>query len=143
MKKKVSFKYSEESSEMEPIILSVNEIDKKYIFDNNSEIIVKNIIEKILINVFTKIKIKNLDELIGVSCSNFILQEINSLLSCFYPAYENENYFLTDELFINNYIREETSWDECNLSQPTPGKIERWKIHRTFISVIVLTYTGI
>ena len=131
MKKKVSFKsVSDESSEMEQIKLSINDIDKKNIFNNNSEIVVKNILEKIIINVFIIIKVKELDHLLETKCSNFLLQEINSLISHYYLCYEKEKYFLTDNLFVDNYLREEPPWEECNLTQPTPGKMDRWKIHR-------------
>ena len=131
MKKKVSFKsISNESSEMEPILLSINDIDKTEIFDNNSEIIIKNILEKIIINVFAKIKSKEIDCLVERRCSDYCIQEINSLISQNYICYEKENYFLTESKFMDNYLREEPPWDECQLTQPTPGKMDRWKIHR-------------
>ena len=130
--KKVSFKsYSdEESSEIEPIKLSPNDIEKTNIFNNKSEIIVKSIIEKIISNVFITIRNKELDSLINTKCSNFLLQEINTLISHYYLCYEKEDYFLKDTMFINNYIREDIPWDEYNLPQPIPGEMDRWKIHR-------------
>ena len=137
MKKKVSFKnlkiLSDESSEIEPIRLSVKEIDKKNTFSNKAELIARIMIEKIIINVFSQIKSKELDSLLSAYCSNFMFKEIDSLLSNNYPCYEKEDYFLSDGLFLNNYLRGESPWDECNITQPTPGAIDRWKIHRTKI----------
>ena len=130
MKKKVSFKnYSEENSVIEPIKLSVNSIEKKNIFNNKSEIIVKNILEKIIINVIIRIKSKELDSLICTVGCNYVMQEINSLLSNSYISYEKEDYFFSNTIFIDNYLREESTWDECNITQPVPGKIDRWKIY--------------
>jgi hypothetical protein len=64
MKKKVSFKnLSDESMEMEPIRLSLKDIGQENIFNNKSEIIVKSILEKILINVFIYVKNKDLESL--------------------------------------------------------------------------------
>ena len=134
MKKKVSFKnFSEENSEIEPIKLSVNSIEKKNIFNNKSEIIVKNIVEKTIINVFIKIKGKELGSLICTVGCNYVMQEINSLLSNRYIPYEKEDYFFSNTIFLDNYLREESTWDECNITQPVPGKIDRWKIHRAKI----------
>ena len=131
MKKKVSFKsISNESSEIEPIILTVDDIDKTEIFNNNSEIIIKNILEKIILNAFSIIKSKEIDCLIERRCSNFAIQEINTLISQHFICYEKEDYFFSECRFMDNYIREEPSWDECELPQPTPGKMDRWKIHR-------------
>jgi len=132
MMKKVSFKsYSdEESSEIEPIKLSPNDIEKTNIFNNKSEIIVKSILEKIISNVFITIRNKELDSLINTKCSNFLLQEINALISHYFLCYEKEDYFLKDTIFINNYIREDIPWDDYNLPQPIPGEMDRWKIHR-------------
>ena len=131
MKKKVSFKnLSDESMEIEPIRLSLKDIGQENIFNNKSEIIVKSILEKILINVFIYVKNKDLESLIETRCSNYVFQEINSLLSNVYPCYEKENYHLTDSIFIDNYLREDVPWNECNITQPTPGKMDRWKIHR-------------
>ena len=137
MKKKVSFKnlknLSSESSEIEPIKLSIKDIDKKNIFSNKAETIAKIMIEKIIINVFAQIKRKDLDSLLSTYCSNFVFKEINSLLSNYYPCYEKEDYFLSDAIFLNNYLRGEFHTDECIITQPTPGAIDRWKIHRTKI----------
>ena len=134
MKKKVSFKnFSEENSEIEPIKLSINTIEKKNIFNNKSEIIVKNILEKIIINVFIRLKGKELDSLICKVGCNYVMQEINSLLSNRYIPYEKEDYFFSNTIFLDNYLREESTWDECNITQPVPGKIDRWKIHRAKI----------
>ena len=115
---------------IEQIILSKDKIDKKFVFKNDSEIIVKSVIEKIITNVFITVKNNDLNSLINFSCTNYLLQEINSLMSNYYICYEKENYFFSDTIFNDNYIREEVSWDELNLPQPTPGKLDRWKIHR-------------
>ena len=126
-----------EISYIKPIILSKDKIDKKYVFKNNSEIIVKNIIEKIIKNVFIRVNNKDLNSLINVSCTNYLFQEINSLISNYYICYEKENYFFSDTIFNDNYIRDDVSWEELNLKQPTPGKLDRWKIHR--MEVVDLT----
>ena len=123
-------KGSKEIIYIKPVILSKDEIDKKYVFKNNSEIIAKEIIEKIIKNVFITVKNKDLNSLINVSCTNYLLQEINSLISNYYICYEKENYFFSDTIFNDNYIREDVSWDELNLKQPTPGQLDRWKIYR-------------
>ena len=130
-------KGSKEITYVEPIILSKDEIDKKYTFKNDSEIIVKNIIEKIIKNVFITAKNKDIYSLINASCTNYLFQEINSLLSNYYICYEKENYFFSETIFNDNYIREDSSWEELNLTQPTPGKLDRWKIHR--MEVVDLT----
>ena len=105
MKKKVSFKnlkiLSDESSEIEPIRLSVKEIDKKNTFSNKAELIARIMIEKIIINVFSQIKSKELDSLLSAYCSNFMFKEIDSLLSNNYPCYEKEDYFLSDGLLLS------------------------------------------
>ena len=130
MKKKVSFKnIPDDNKKIEPIKLSLKDIGQKN-FNNNSEIIVKSIIEKIIINVFITVKNNDLNSLIGARCSNYVLQEINSLLSNFYPCYEKENYNSKEAIFVDNYLRGEAPWDECNISQPSPGEMDRWKIHR-------------
>ena len=130
-------KGSKEIIYIKPVILSKDKIDKKYAFKNNSEIIVKDIIEKIFKNVFITVNNKDLNTLINVSCTNYLFQEINSLISNYYICYEKENYFFSDTIFNDNYIREDASWDELNLKQPTPGKLDRWKIHR--MEVVDLT----
>ena len=126
-----------EISYIKPIILSKDTIDKKNVFKNNSEIIVKNIIETIIKNVFIRVNNKDLNSLINVSCTNYLFQEINSLISNYYICYEKENYFFSDTIFNDNYIRDDVSWEELNLKQPTPGKLDRWKIHR--MEVVDLT----
>ena len=132
--KRVSFKsFEEEISEIEPLQLSPNEIEKINIFNNNSEIVVKHIIEKIIANVFITIKTKDIDSLINTRCSNYILQEINSLISNYYFCYEKEDYFLKNTIFADNYLRKELPWDEYNLPQPKPGEMDRYKIHRAQI----------
>jgi hypothetical protein len=68
---------------------------------------------------------------------NYLFQEINSLISNYYICYEKENYFFSDTIFNDNYIRDDVSWEELNLKQPTPGKLDRWKIHR--MEVVDLT----
>ena len=130
-------KGSKEIIYIKPVILSKDKIDKKYAFKNNSEIIVKDIIEKIFKNVFITVNNKDLNSLINVSCTNYLFQEINSLISNYYICYEKENYFFSDTIFNDNYIREDASWDELNLKQPAPGKLDRWKIHR--MEVVDLT----
>ena len=95
------------------------EINKDLIFNNNAEIIAKNILEKIIINVFIEIKLKNLHSLLGIHCSNYLFKEIKSLLSLFYLSYEKEN---PDNNSTN-------PWDKSNIPQPSPPELDRWKIY--------------
>ena len=40
---------------------------------------------------------------------------------------------LNESMFDNNYLRTETSWNECDIIQPNAGIFDRWKIHQLHI----------
>ena len=80
-----------------------------------SDIIAKIIFDKILTNVFTEIKSKELDKLSNIFSSNKLIHEITNLINLLYVHYERDN---------------NTHNDELNITPPLPGKLDNWKIHR-------------
>ena len=80
-----------------------------------SDIIAKIIFDKILTNVFTEIKSKELDKLSNIFSSNKLINEITNLINLLYVHYERDN---------------NTHNDELNITPPLPGKLDNWKIHR-------------
>ena len=125
-KRKLSINGDKAEEEMK----SKFEINKDYGFTNYSEMIAKNIVEKIMINVFIEINAKNLYSLMPIQCSNHLFKEINSLLSLSYICYEKENSFLSEIEFNDNYLRYESTWDECDITQPSSPILDRWKIYQ-------------
>jgi hypothetical protein len=102
-------------------------------FSNSSELMVKSIIEKIILNIFMIIKVKNIDASIGIEFYNHSFKEIKSLLSLNYLYYEKETEYsliLNETIFDNNYFSKETNWDKCDIIQPKSGIYDRWKIHQ-------------
>ena len=128
-KRRISIYGDELEEEIKPLF----EINKDLVFSNIAEIIATNIVEKIIINAFVEIRKKNLYSLMGIQCSNYLLKEINSLLSLSYICYEKENYFPTELEFNDNYLRYEIPLEECEISQPTAPLLDRWKVHRVNI----------
>ena len=124
----------QEQKEQEKNKIKINE---ELIFKNSSELIARDIIEKILLNVHITIKVKNLDTLISLVCYYDLIKEIKSLLSlsslCYEKEKDKENSFLNESMFDNNYLRTETSWNECDIIQPNAGIFDRWKIHQLHI----------
>ena len=118
-------------------MLPINKEEKKEIKkeelippNNNSEIIAKIIIEKILLNVIYEVKTKNFYLKMGLYCSNYLIKEINYLLSLTHLCYEKEN---SNTIFNDNYIRTQSSQDEQEefiVQQPLPGELDRWKIYQ-------------
>ena len=102
-------------------------INEDIIFNNYSDIIVRKIIEKILLNVFYEIKTKNFYLSLGDYCSNHTIKTLNSFLSLPYICYEQENF---STKFFDNILKIQSQQEECNIPQPLPGEFDRWKIHR-------------
>ena len=128
-KRRISIYGDELEEEIKPLF----EINKDLVFSNIAEIIATNIVEKIILNAFVEIRKKNLYSLMGIQCSNYLLKEINSLLSLSYICYEKENYFPSELEFNDNYLRYEIPLEECEISQPTAPLLDRWKVHRVNI----------
>ena len=128
-KRRISIYGDELEEEIKPLF----EINKDLVFSNIAEIIATNIVEKIILNAFVEIRKKNIYSLIGIQCSNYLLKEINSLLSLSYICYEKENYFPSELEFNDNYLRYEIPLEECEISQPTAPLLDRWKVHRVNI----------
>ena len=106
------------------------DINKYSGFSNIGEIIVKNIFERLMTNVFIEINIKKIYSLTNLACSNYLIKEINSLLSSSYLSHEKENNINSIIKFNDNYLRTEPTLDECNISQPSPPILDRWKIYQ-------------
>ena len=128
-KRRISIYGDELEEEIKPLF----EINKDLVFSNIAEIIATNIVEKIILNAFFEIRKINLYSLMGIQCSNYLLKEINSLLSLSYICYEKENYFPSELEFNDNYLRYEIPLEECEISQPTAPLLDRWKVHRVNI----------
>ena len=110
------------------------EINKDLLFNNYSDVIAKEIFEKIMKNVFIEINVKNIYSYMGNQCSNYLFKEINALLSLLYICYEKENSFPSGIEFNDNYLRYESTLDEFNIPQPSSPLFDRWKIHRMNVS---------
>ena len=106
------------------------EINKDLIFNNNSETVIKSILEKIMINVFVTIKVNNIESLMNKFCSHNLIKEINSLLSLSNLCYEKENPNFSEIIFNDNYIRTEPNMEKYDITQPSPAILDRWKIYR-------------
>ena len=105
------------------------EINKDLIFNNNSETVIKSILEKIMINVFVTIKVNNIESLMNKFCSHNLIKEINSLLSLSNLCYEKENPNFSEIIFNDNYIRTEPNMEKYDITQPSPAILDRWKIY--------------
>jgi hypothetical protein len=106
------------------------EINKDLIFNNNSETVIKSILEKIMINVFVTIKVNNIESLMNKFCSHNLIKEINSLLSLSNLCYEKENPNFSEIIFNDNYIRTEPNMEKYDITQPSPAILDRRKIYR-------------
>ena len=105
------------------------QIHKDLVPGNYAEIVAKRILEKALINAFIEIKIKYILPFVGIFSYNLLLKDIKIYLSLLYICYEKENTLPFENTFNDNYLRYEPSWDECNIPQPNPPKLDRWKIY--------------
>ena len=72
-------------------------------FSNNAELLAKNIFEKIIVNVFIIVNLKNIYKSVNITSSNYLIKEINSLLFSFYISHETENNFHSIIKFNDNY----------------------------------------
>ena len=127
-KKKKLIKEKDDESKIKKI-----EINKDLVFSNNAEILAKNIFEKIIANVFIIVNLKNIYKSVDITCSNYLIKGINSFLSSFYISHEKENNFQSIIKFNDNYLRSDINLDECNITQPSPPILDRWKIYQSKI----------
>ena len=129
----------EEIEKSKPENFYIN-INKALAFDNTSEIIAKNILDIIVLNLFNEIAIKKLDTLVVQYCFDYVKKELNNFLSLNYLCHEKEKSFLNEiELFNDNFIRNESN-EECNILQPLAPQLDRWKIHKANIVKIKDTF---
>ena len=125
-KRRISIYGDELEEEIKPLF----EINKDLLFSNIAEMIATSVLEKIILNAFVEIRKKNLYSLMGIQCSNYLLKEINSLLSLSHLCYEKENSFPSDLVFNDNFLRYDIPMEEFDIPQPTPALLDRWKVHR-------------
>ena len=125
-KRRISIYGDELEEEIKPLF----EINKDLVFSNIAEMIATSVLEKIILNAFVEIRKKNLYSLMGIQCSNYLLKEINSLLSLSHLCYEKENSFPSDLIFNDNFLRYDIPMEEFDIPQPTPALLDRWKVHR-------------
>ena len=77
----------------------MNDLKEKKVFDKDSEIIVKIIIEKLLINSIYSSERKNEEEKIINLCHNFIKKQINSIIKILDIKYDKDD----NNLIEKNY----------------------------------------
>ena len=83
-----------------------------------SEIIANKIFDKILTNVFNEIRVKNLNKFINLFCCNNFIKEITNLTSLSFVCHEDDK---------------NSDNEQLNISSPSPGKLDTWKIHRLHV----------
>ena len=94
---------------------------------NTTDQVVHYIVEKIISNVLIEINTKKLDSLLNICCSNHLITQVNNMLSQKYLCHETETPTL---IFNDNFIRENDLTETYNITQPSGGLLDRWKIFK-------------